>query len=233
MALRAIEVASGAAIAVRELGSDTDTLEISIATAGASIERSPRIAEPIDLLGELGNRCASSAWIESANRWLASACGCGGSGDRNGSPELIVVSASCSHRARRGNMEADEERIAISIRDGRAVVIRGIGVVVARHHHAIALPLKLAAHGPRKFQHHVFFDGSTFTARAGVRATVSRVQHNHGTIVGRRLRSGRRKRSRLRSFLLRGGLRLDACGERCAQDKRANTRYEYYRQPRK
>src|SRR5271156_1280188 len=61
-----IAVETGAAIATSSFGSETVTLEISTATAGAPTERNTRTATAEDALGDPGNRCAKSACSTSA-----------------------------------------------------------------------------------------------------------------------------------------------------------------------
>ena len=78
-------------------------------------------------------------------------------------------------------MKSDEQGIAVCIRDGRAIVVRRIRIIVARHNHVIALLLKVSAHGSRKFQDHVLFNCPTLAARARVRAAVPGIEHDHGS----------------------------------------------------
>src|SRR6202451_2310892 len=70
-----IAVEIGAAIAASSFGSETVTLEISTATAGAPTERNTRTGTAEDALGDPGNRCAKSACSTSARRLLASRYG--------------------------------------------------------------------------------------------------------------------------------------------------------------
>lgn len=55
----AMETARGPAVAEREAAVVVATLEISIATAGATTDRSPRIATPFETAGDPGNCCAN------------------------------------------------------------------------------------------------------------------------------------------------------------------------------
>jgi hypothetical protein len=54
--LRTTDVASGSAIPVNASGVEPVTLDISMATAGAAIERRPRTATPVEVTGEPENR---------------------------------------------------------------------------------------------------------------------------------------------------------------------------------
>lgn len=73
--LRAMAAARGAAMARREFGSVTATLDISTSMAGPVTERRSRTSAPDETAGEPGKCCARSACTISARRWLDSASG--------------------------------------------------------------------------------------------------------------------------------------------------------------
>ena len=66
----AMEAASGPDNDVNAIGSETETLEISTATAGAATERKLRTAAGVGAFGDCGNRCASSICTRFAKRRL-------------------------------------------------------------------------------------------------------------------------------------------------------------------
>ena|SRR5271156_6994141 len=108
------------------------------------------------------------------------------------------------------NVDADEDRIAMGIGDGGAVVVGRVRIVVARHQHAEALALELDAYDARDQEDAFFFDGSVWPARAGVRAAVAWIEDDERTSVDGRWRRGLRRRCLLRGgrLLLRRGLLL-------------------------
>ena len=57
---RAMAAPSGVAEAVSKSGVGVDTLEISMATAGAATERNARTGTPVEVGGDPENACASS-----------------------------------------------------------------------------------------------------------------------------------------------------------------------------
>lgn len=70
-----MDAASGSAMAAKEFGSETATLEISTAIAGPATDRNPRTAAGSAATGEPENRCASSPCSKSAKWWLVWANG--------------------------------------------------------------------------------------------------------------------------------------------------------------
>ena len=161
----AIEAASRPDSEVNAIGSETETLEISTATAGAATERRLRTAAGVGAFGDCENRRVSSICTRFANRRLCSpkgrcACShgdrcskttdrCAGSersiGSLEGNWKLVEVCARATRCPGSGNMQADEDRVPICVCQGRAVFIGRIGIVVASHHNPVANSFELCA----------------------------------------------------------------------------------------
>src|SRR6202044_2404513 len=70
-----------------------------------------------------------------------------------GRGELIAVGADSSEFAGRCYVKADVDRIAVSVRDGGAVFVGRVGVVIARHDGVKTVPLLVAAEDAREDQY--------------------------------------------------------------------------------
>ena len=161
----AIEAASRPDSEVNAIGSETETLEISTATAGAATERRLRTAA-----GRWGVRrlrkparefdlhkiCQSAALLAERTLRLLPGDRCSKTMDRcagsersiaglEGNRKLVEVCARATRCPGSGNMQADEDRVPICVGQGRAVFIGRIGIVVASHHNPVANSFQLCA----------------------------------------------------------------------------------------
>ncbi len=128
--------------------------------------------------------------------------------------KLVGISARSPNFPRGRNVQADKYCIAVGIRDCSAIFIGRVGIVVARHHHAITLTLEFTSHHPRKNQDDVLFHLAVWPARAVIRSAVRRIDDDHRT----RMRAGRPESQDSVRERLAAGPGAGACGggETCA-----------------
>jgi len=81
-------------------------------------------------------------------------------------------------------MQVDENCIVIRVGDCRAVVVRGIGIIVPSEDDSISLADEFRASCARKLQHDVLLDRASLPPRAWVRSAVGWVEHDHRARVG-------------------------------------------------
>ena len=85
-------------------------------------------------------------------------------------------------------MQRDENRSPLRVGGFRTVIKRGIVIRLAREQHAKALSLQRNSKQARKTQNDFTFSDARRSARALIRASVRRVQNDHGQRIPRRSR---------------------------------------------
>src|SRR5579859_7531887 len=83
-------------------------------------------------------------------------------------------------------MQTDEDRVALRVGNRCTIVKRRIRVATPRDHHLKALLTQSVADDLREFEHQILFCDSAWTARAGIRASVRRVENDYAQRLRRR-----------------------------------------------